>query len=649
MSAILGCFGAWTVLTPHQVSQMLAPMHGRGTERRQVWRDGDVVLAVSRYEWELGHDFSDVVLISEDEDLVVAADASLYYRAELMKALKSRGVTPRSAAPAHLIAAAYTAWHERCVDRIEGDFAFIIWDRKRRRVLVARDAGGKRPLHYAEIGRELVVASSIAAVVAHPRCSDDLNLPVLAGTAAGLILSAGPETCYSAVRVMPNAHWLAWDAGRTHGPHRYWEPQFDKESDLPHEQAAEQLRDLLGTATRERLAHGQVNTVWMSGGWDSTSVFAAAQDVARDTNGATRVLPVSISYPKGDPGREDEWINAVAKHWSVPVHWLDIADIPLFDREPERALDRDQPFVHLYEHWNRALATGSRACGSRVAFDGNGGDQLFQNSDVFLADLLRKGKLLRLAHEWRARSRGGFRNFFAWAIQPNLGKPLLDLAALMRGGRRLRHYLERPVPNWLDPKFVARHCLVERDLEFVGRPIRASHGQRELDWYLTCLFVARAYAYIGEFALAAGVELRSPLSDRRIIDFALARPWWERSSGRETKLLLRRAMHGLLPDEVLAPRAQRTGVTSGYSYRWMRDAFPQLLEETLRSPLLLEELGVLRADLLTAASVSYAKNADLGTGVKLFFTLQTELWLRTHQPSARNASTPVDLNESRVA
>src|SRR5262245_53273458 len=143
MSAILGCFGGGAVLTPHQVSQMLAQMHARGTERRQVWREEDVVLAVSRYEWELGDDFSGGVLISEADDLIVAADASVYYRADLKKALEARGVTPRSDAPAHLIAAAYTVWYERCVDHIEGDFAFIVWDRKRRRAVLARDFGGK--------------------------------------------------------------------------------------------------------------------------------------------------------------------------------------------------------------------------------------------------------------------------------------------------------------------------------------------------------------------------------------------------------------------------------------------------------------------------------------------------------------------------
>src|SRR5690606_8178135 len=102
-----------------------------------------------------------------------------------------------------------------------------------------------------------------------------------------------------------------------------------------------------------------------------------------------------------------------------------------------------------------------------------------------------------------------------------------------------------------------------------------------------------------------GVEVRSPLSDRRVIEFALSRPWWERSSGRETKRLLRRAMRGLLPDEVLAPRRHRTGVTGGYSHRWMVDVFPGMLEQTMRTPMLLEELGLIRSDELRRACAAY--------------------------------------------
>lgn len=632
MSAIVGVFGSPQPLPEQPIRVMLGRMADRGVERIGLWRGEGAVLAVGRYAWELEEGFSGPELIAVSEDVVVAADASIYYRDELRRALAARGVVPVRDTPAQLILAAYRAWGDDCVDHLDGDLCFILWDRVRRRVVCARDYGGKRPLHYADLGGELVVASTIGGVVAHPRCPDDLNLPVIAGTVGGMHFSAGPETCYTAVRVLPNAHRLCWAAGRVHGPTRYWEaPVNATPSRLSHEEAAEELRELLATAVRERIRPGETSTVWMSGGWDSTAIFGAACHAIERDGLDARVRPVSISYPEGDPGREDEWIQAIADRWSVPVHWIDIADIPFLEREEERAERRDEPYAHLYERWNAALAVGSRACGAQIALDGNGGDQLFQNSDIFLADLFRRGRWLRLAREWRARPRGGFRPFFSTVIQPNMTPWMHDLATRIRGGRRLKHFLERGLPPWVDADFAVRHSLEERDLEYVGRPLKTTHALREIDWQFTSLFVARAFALITSWALRQGVELRSPLSDRRVIDFALSRPWWERSSGKETKRLLRSAMRGLLPDDVLAPRPYRTGITGGYSHRGMVELFPELLERTLRKPLILEELGIVDTDALRRACVEYPRRGDSATRVNLYYTLQTELWLRARE------------------
>src|SRR5690606_4538164 len=97
-----------------------------------------------------------------------------------------------------------------------------------------------------------------------------------------------------------------------------------------------------------------------------------------------------------------------------------------------------------------------------------------------------------------------------------------------------RHYIERRLPAWLEPGFLDSYRPAERDRGFMTRQIDASHAMREIDWQFTTPFVARAFSLIGGEALAQGVELRSPLLDRRVIDFALSRPWHERSSGTES-------------------------------------------------------------------------------------------------------------------
>ena len=632
MSGILGVFNAdGRPVEQSLLERMLAPMRRRGLDRSAVWSSDGAALAAARHEWELRDDFGGAVLVVNEGDLLVAADASLFYRDDLRAKLAGQDVPTGGTSASHLILAAYRAWGAACVEHLEGDYAFILYDRPNRRVFCTRDFVGKRPAYFADLGDTFVVASAIGSILAHPACSPELNLVVVAATAAGLFSSAGRDTSYQAVQTLPAACHLSWQRGVITGPTRHWVPPvFERDGARPLDAAAQELRHLLCGAVGERLASSGTTSVWMSGGWDSTAVFGAGQDVLRGDQGDRRLTPVSMSYPPGDAGREDELISAIASYWNTPVHWLDIKDVPLFDRPAERAVLREEPFAHLYEMWNRAAAGGSGACGARVALDGYGGDQLFLVTECYLADLARRGKWITLAREWNAkRGKGlGLRDFFRWVIQPVLPQPLLNAAAMLRGGRRLQDYLmEQAVPEWFEPDFVRKYGLLERERSTVPRVPGASRAALEAHWWLTSAFPPQVVASVAGFALEAGVELRSPLYDRRVVEFALRRPSWERYHRRETKLLLRRAMRGLLPDHVLAPRRVRTGMTSTYLYRSMQGLYPPLLEDLLRSPLLLAELGVVNPARLRAAACSLHERGSFVVAA-LAATLQTELWLR---------------------
>ena len=650
MSAVLGIFTRDEA--PHfgAIPRMLAAMQTRG--QRSASRTGpNAAVAVARHPWELDDAFSGPVLVLEEGAQVIAADATLFYQNELRRRLRSCGTEIGGSTPSHLLLAAYRAWGEHCAERLEGDFAFVIWDRSARRVFCARDPGGKRPLFYANLGDTLLVASSLGAILTHPRCPDRLDETTVGAAAAGWLGSAGPETCYRSIRVLPAAHHLVWENGILRGPTRDWEPSAHLAGDnQSFDAAADELRELLGTAVSERLAPAGPTAVWMSGGWDSPSVFGAGQQVKRQQGGEQELVPVSISYPEGDPGREDELIGAIAEFWDTPVRWLSVDQIPLFARAAERVGERDEPFAHLYESWNRALARAGRSCGARVALDGNGGDQLFQLSDVFLADLFARGRWYALAREWRAKGGTGWENFFKWVIQPALPSAFFALSATSGRRRRLRSYLERPLPPWIRADFVRRSGLRQRERQHLPQPKLGHNAQAEMLWFLTCPFFARGFSIITAVALAEGVELRSPLYDRRLVEFALGRPREERSSGRETKRLLRRAMNGLLPPHVLAPRPFRTGVTSGYSHRQMRAHYPALFYNLFRSPLLLAEMGIVDPGALRRSVDAYLGGGDRSLRVALFYTLQTELWLRTRsgtRPRVRGEQP--DRRESEVA
>lgn len=632
MSVLLAVVGDTTgAVDDAVVARALARMRASSEDRTAIWRAPHVALAVARQPWEMSPSFSGDALVVVEGELAVVADASLYYRDALRDALGRAHITTTGDSASHLILAAYRAWGEDCAAHLEGDFAFVIWDGGAHRVVAARDFSGKRTLYHTMVNGALVLATTAGGALELPGASRALNLTVIAETAAGLWGGSG-ETCYESVRALLGGWTLVQNNGAPPRLARHWSvTPASTRGAAPFEEAASELRALLTRAVAERLDAGADTSVWLSGGWDSPAVFASGENALASSGGAGALRPVSISYPEGDPGREDELIRDIAARWNAPVHWLDIRNIPFFDQPAERAAARDEAFAHPFEMWHRSLARGTRATGCRVALEGVGGDQLFQVSEVFFADLLRTGRWGELAREWRAKGmRGsGFRNFFRWAIQPNLPRPALALATLVRGGRPLVGYLERTLPPWIDARFARDHELDSRDRVHAPSVPRGSRADQEMAWYLSNQYFARVFGCVSSFAREEGVEIRSPLYDRRVIDFALTRPRRERSAGTETKTLLRAAMKGLLPDNVLQTRTVRTGVTAGYFTRSMRERLPAMVDEMFGTSLL-AELGVIDARAYRSAVSEYARGVESKFAVPLYLTLQTELWLRVH-------------------
>lgn len=632
MTAILGVFcNAESGRTPSETiaRRMLEAMRARGGDREAIWVQDGALLAVSRHHWECDDDLAGGALVAESDGVVAVTDAALYYTDDLRRALARRGITPLGKGPAQLVLAAYRAWGDDCAGRLEGDFAFVLWNRTTRRVVAARDFGGKRTLCWAQMGGTLVIASTVNGALAHPECPSELNLTAIAATAAGMF-AVGHETAYRAIQVLP----AGWTLGRRDGSRselfRHWNPPpVNDRHAMAFEDGAAELRGLLQRAAAERMPNRGEVAVWLSGGWDSTAVFGTAQQALRDRGDARRLRPVSMSYPADDPGHEDELIEMVARRWGAEPHWLRIDDVPFFDRPAERAARRDEPFAHAFEMWHRALARGGRATGARVVLDGMGGDQLFQVSEVYLADLLRRGQWIRLAHEWRAKGLGGsgIRSFARTAVEPLLSERARRAVAALRRGRRPAGYLERRPPAWISRAFVAQTGLEERERAFAPQREHVSCAAFETEWYLSHAYFPRVFGVVAGFALEEGVELRSPLYDRRVIEFALSRPRVERSSGRDTKLLLRRAVRGLVPDQVLASRAARTGITSGYFDTSMRRHFPALCDGLMRDSAL-ASAGIIDAEAFRRWCDHYVRHGGAQLGVTLFFTVQAELWLR---------------------
>lgn len=614
-------------VTPERFRRARACLQFLGGDVEADWHDAGVSMAVTRKAWETGADFSGESVILRRNGITVVADATIYDRTNLIADLARAGVRPDVTTPTELIWAAYVAWGERLVDRLNGDYAFVIWDAPRRRLLAARDLTGSRPLFYTQRGgRGVSVGSSARAIAVLRDSADVLNLATLGAQIGGVPWGLGLETAYDEVLALLPAHLLVADGDRV-CVERFWHPPLaPARKPMKVHDAEVVLRDLLRTAVSDRLS-AETTAVFMSGGWDSTAVYAAGQD-SLDATQRGRFRPVSISYPPGDPGREDELIDLVADHWGADVHWLRIDEIPLLDGLAQRAARSDQPPVHLFELMNRQLARGARATGARVAFDGFGGDQLFQVSEIVLADLVRSGRWVEAFRLGRAR-RKNWREFVRMGILPLLPSVAFDALDAITGREVRRHYLERRAAPWMRDEFVHEHSLLERDRSLLRGVRGGSPAQKESVLYLTLPVWSCTLAYLHGALLDEGIENRSPLLDRRIVDFALTRPIHERADAFDTKVLLRGAMRDLLPPAVLARRSHRTGIASGYSQQRMREEGPRLIEQLFAQPLRLADLGMVEPGRLRKA----AERACAGTNdgllrINVFQAMSVELWLR---------------------
>jgi asparagine synthase (glutamine-hydrolysing) len=618
------------LLAEASVARMLGALGSRG-DRSEVKRDGECVLAVTRFEWELADEFSGSALLVTDGDVSVAADASVYYRDDLVRAVRAVGVNPSGSSAAHLIAAAYRAWGTECTKYLEGDFAFVVYDHVRRRTFAARDFMGRRPLYYAEIGDALLVSSSVSALIAHPACPSELD-DVALGELVCVSLAGPSLTPYSAVHTIPPATSLLRNATGPARTQQYWRLAVNDHTHLESfDAASEQLGELLSAAIIQRRSSAGPTTIWLSGGYDSPVMFGVG-NAALDRLGLDRLAPVSFSYPVGDAGREDELIADIANFWATQPTWLSIDDVPLLAHAAANAARSDIPFQHAFETWLRALLGATSRAGSRVALHGDGGDQLFAVSTVFLRDLFGTLRWRELRREWRAFGGGGARALWNSIVRPVVAER--SRAARGKVGPTLS------LPDWINAEFVATHALDRRQADAEAALAAGGGGEAatETRRSLGNPIVPRVAAGFSALGLEYGVELRAPLLDRRIVEFAMRRPRHERASAGAVKHLLRHSARDFLPASVLAPRKAKTGVLTDYFRRSFR-ADPNGLVSDVFTRSILGQRGIVDGAAMQQAWHEY-KTRNVGSGGHLFVAFQTELWLRARVPNA--VITPVN-------
>jgi asparagine synthase (glutamine-hydrolysing) len=556
-------------------------------------------------------------MANEDETVWISFNGEIYNFRELREGLVARGHRFRSRTDSEVIVHLYEELGPRCIERLDGMFALAVWDVRERRLVLARDRLGKKPLKYAELPEGgIVFASELKALLASGLVSREIDdADVHRYLAFGYV--PAPGTGFRAIRKLPPAHTLVWDA-RGVRIERYWSLDYSKKREQLREAWCEEIRGAVKLAVKRRLMSDVPLGAFLSGGIDSTIVVAA---MAEQSSRPVETFSIGFAHAEFD---ELPYARRTAERYGTSHHEFQVRadDATLL---PELARLYEEPYADSSALPSWFLAREARAHVT-VALNGDGGDEAFSGYDRY-----------RRFASLRARM-----------------APLRPLRGALAGAARVpglpprwARYLEVAggvaSPRAGDGYFWVVRLLSPRERSALYRPhaVRADDDAALLTrWMedpragsdlLDAMCLTDAMTYLPDDLLvkmdlatmAHGLEGRSPLLDHHVLELAASIPSATRAPAGRLKGLLKDAFAAELPDG----HAERP--KSGFAIPiqdWLRGPWAALTRESL----LARDARVLRwfepTALARIADDHFAGRNLMGH--QLFTLLMLELWLR---------------------
>lgn len=535
-------------MEPLALERMVESVAHRGPDGAGVWSEGPIGLGHRMLHTTPESLHETLPLVNKTGDLVLTADARIDNRDELIGALGINGRRRAEITDSELILSAYESWGERCPEKLLGDFAFAVWDRRRQILFCARDHMGVKPFYYWS-GRTFVFASEIKALLCVPEVPRRLNEVRVADYLVP-ILEDKAITFYQDILRLPPAHRMSVsrDGARIEP---YWSLDPSREIHCSSdEEYAEAFREIFTEAVRCRLRSASPVGSMLSGGLDSSSIVCVARQLLAH-DGDRQLRTFSAIFPDVPQSDESAFIDAVLAQGKLEPHYVRADRLsPLADLD--RILHhQDEAFwaPNLFLHWG--LYSAAHEQGVRVLLDGIDGDITVSHGIGYLSQLARTGHWVTLAMEINGLSkrfnRSPWRILLLHAIKPILPEPLQKTWRLLRG---------RKGPTWavntiINPDFARRVGLADRVQALQGWQSRPARTQRE-DHYLGLTHGLIPYALEVANRAAAGfsIEPQYPFFDKRLAQFCLALPPGQKLNRGWTRMVMRRAMNNVLPTAV---------------------------------------------------------------------------------------------------
>ena len=566
--------------------QLLAGMNDRllhrGPDGDGYIVDGAVGLAMRRLKI-IDIAGSDQPLTNEDGSIALIFNGEIYNYRELRQGLEARGHRFKTDGDGETIVHLYEDCGDEAPTRLRGMFALALWDRRRGRLLLARDRFGQKPLYYYQDRKVFVFASEIKALLAHPAAPRVSRFDGEHRGALAEYLSYGyvpaPDTAFAGIKMLQPAMTLQVDRAGAQEQKRYWEaPRLaPPDSSAKAETYIGDLRERLEEAVKLRLVSDVPLGAFLSGGLDSSLIVALMQ---KHSNADVKTF--SIGFEGDESFDETAYAQEVARRLETK-HTAFRVQPDAMSLLSELLWHHDQPFAdssalptYLVSQLTREHAT--------VALTGDGGDELFAGYERFYAASLMQ-KLRFLPAPFLRRAAGLLRRLpegagyydplkrarrFARAASLGLEAAYFDLVRVF-DAELLAEIMSTPLglPEATGGR-QARQPSQHADTLGLGRYVerRQAHG-------VTRLVEANMRSYLPDdllikadrCSMMASLEARAPFLDHELAEYAATIPFNLKLNGSRTKHILKEAARGLLPDSIIDRKKHGFGVPLG---AWLR-------------------------------------------------------------------------------
>ncbi len=598
--------------------RMCQSLHHRGPDDEGYYAVGGAGLGMRRLSIiDVAHGHQPI--FNEDRTCVIVFNGEIYNHHDVRRELEQRGHRYSTSSDTETILHAYEEYGDACVEHLRGMFTIAIWDIPRRRLFLARDRLGKKPLYYTvpsgPDGR-LVFASELKAIAALGDVERRVDPQGLADYVAwGYV--PDPRTIYEGIAKLPPAHYLVYEEGRVH-VQKYWDVTYAPvETPGPEKKYVDRALDILDEAVRIRLESEVPLGAFLSGGTDSSIVVAL---MARHTRG--RVKTFSIGFEEHEYN-ELPYARAVAQHFGTE-HYEEVV-------RPDAVGD----VLHLVRQFDEPFADSSmiptyyvsRAARRHVtvALSGDGGDELFAGYLRYIENAAVRG-----ANRVPAGLRDAVLRPLAAALPA--GTKGIDRLRDMSGNRdeqyvrHMTHGLSLTYREVFSEAFLER--LAAPDPSHVARPfLDAVRGMDPLSrrQYLDThtYLPGDILTKVDRASMMVSLEARAPVLDHKLAEFAATIPAELRMKGMTTKYILKKVAERLMPPELVHRPKMGFAVPVAY---WLKKEWAAQTDDLLTSERALAR-GTFRPEFVRRILAEH-RSGKRDNSSMIWGLMMLELWWR---------------------